>query len=126
MVEGTEFQKNFASDSNLLKLLQTPRVTQIAVLEEVNILVLISAGSLIAHELDTLLAVNESSRTSKLPHHSGQKLSGAREVAFFAARGMKNGIFVIYMTESESYSTFTVRFSNKWSMIVTTSFLIIL
>lgn len=88
------------------------RVTQIAVFEEFNLLLLISDRSLIAYHLDVVCS------TSGTPSHSQdsarrapQKLSGNREVGFFAAGRMNDRYVVLYKKREGLSSTFKVCFN---------------
>ncbi|EAS30636.3 CNH domain-containing protein [Coccidioides immitis RS] len=85
------------------------RVTQIAVFEEFNLFLLIADKSLIACHLDTVCpekgaaaAQNDSQRRAP------QKLSGNREVGFFAAGRMKDRALVFYKKRDGISSTFKV------------------
>ena len=92
------------------KAINIPRVTQIAVLEEFNLFLLISNGALIAYHLDVMISsdpVNtnaESSSSRKAP----QKLSGSRDVGFFAIGRMKERTLVFYKKRDGLSSTFKV------------------
>ncbi|KAL4737844.1 CNH domain-containing protein [Aspergillus similis] len=86
------------------------RVTQIAVFEEFNLFLLIADKSLIAYHLDVVCpasgvptgTANDSSRRAP------QKLSGNREVGFFAAGHMKDRTLVMYKKRDGLSSTFKI------------------
>ncbi|KAL4924273.1 putative Rho guanyl nucleotide exchange factor [Aspergillus undulatus] len=86
------------------------RVTQIAVLEEFNLFLLIADKSLIAYHLDVVCpasgvpvqASNDSARRAP------QKLSGNREVGFFAAGHMKDRTLVMYKKRDGLSSTYKI------------------
>lgn len=86
------------------------RVTQIAVFEEFNLFLLISDKSLIAYHLDVVCPVSgtpiaQNDSTRKAP----QKLSGARDIGFFATGRMKDRALVFYKKKDGISSTFKVR-----------------
>jgi CNH domain len=86
------------------------RVTQIAVFEEFNLFLLISDKSLIAYHLD---AVCPPSGTTLLPNDGSarkapQKLSGNKDVGFFATGRMKDRALVFYKKRDGISSTFKV------------------
>ncbi|KAL1987216.1 hypothetical protein VTN96DRAFT_4548 [Rasamsonia emersonii] len=87
------------------------RVTQIAVFEEFNLLLVIADKSLIAYHLDVVCPISGvPSQTSQ--HDSArrapQKLSGSREVGFFAVGRMKDRTLVFYKKRDGISSTFKV------------------
>ncbi|KAI9371374.1 CNH domain-containing protein [Aspergillus egyptiacus] len=92
------------------KAIVQTKVTQIAVLEEFNLFLLIADKSLIAYQLDAICpasgvparAANDSS------HRAPTKLSGNREVSFFAAGHMKDRTLVMYKKRDGLSSTFKV------------------
>ena len=99
------------ADIELLKAIQAVRVTQIAVFEDFNLLLLIADKSLIAYHLDVVCpASGVPSQTSQ--HDSArrapQKLSGSREVGFFAVGRMKDRTLVFYKKRDGLSSTFKV------------------
>lgn len=96
--------------TNVLKAIQMTRVTQVAVFEEFNLFLLISDKSLIAYHLDavcppsgTALPGNDAS-VRKAP----QKLSGSKDVGFFATGRMKDRALVFYKKRDGISSTFKV------------------
>lgn len=97
------------------------RVTQIAVFEEFNLLLVIADKSLIAYHLDVVCPISGvPSQTSQ--HDSArrapQKLSGSREVGFFAVGRMKDRTLVFYKKRDGISSTFKVclALSIDWMM----------
>jgi RhoGEF domain/CNH domain/Pleckstrin homology domain len=87
------------------------RVTQIAVFEDFNLLLLIADKSLIAYHLDVVCPVSgKPSQTSQ--HDSArrapQKISGNREVGFFSVGRMKDRVLVFYKKRDGISSTFKV------------------
>lgn len=87
------------------------RVTQIAVFEEFNLFLLIADKALIAYHLDVVcppsgsaVAQNNDASTRRAP----QKLSGAKDVGFFATGKMKDRALVFYKKRDGLTSTFKV------------------
>jgi hypothetical protein len=90
--------------------IQSSRVTQIAVLEDFSVCLVISDKSLIAYHLDAVVPVSNFPAT---PQHDSarrapQKLSGAREVSFFSTARMKDRTLVFYKKREGISSTFKV------------------
>jgi hypothetical protein len=88
------------------------RVTQIAIFEDFNLLLVIADKSLVAYHLDVVCPISGiPSQTSQ--HDSArrapQKLSGSREVGFFSVGRMKDRILVFYKKRDGISSTFKVR-----------------
>ncbi|GAB7362868.1 hypothetical protein MBLNU230_g3170t1 [Neophaeotheca triangularis] len=89
-------------------------VTQIAVLEDFNLFLLISEKSLISYHLDALnisstqpngaSSSNSLDNTRKAP----QKLSGSKDVGFFVHGRMKDRVLVFYKKRENLSSTFKV------------------
>jgi hypothetical protein len=82
------------------------RITQVAVLEEFNLFLLISDKSLIAYHLDVITAGPTSTVDSS--RKAPQKLSGSRDVGFFVAGRMKDRTLVFYKKRDNLSSTFKV------------------
>lgn len=85
------------------------RVSQIAVLEEFSLCLIIADKSLIAYHLDVIVPVSN----FPAPHHDSarrapQKLSGTRDVSFFATARMKDRTLVFYKKREGLHSTFKV------------------
>jgi hypothetical protein len=87
---------------------QTPRVTQIAVLEQFSLMLLISDKSLIAYHLDAVCPVGGVPPTNDSARRAPQKLSGARDIGFFATGVMKDRTLVFYKKKDGISSTFKV------------------
>lgn len=105
----------FPSILNILILFQAipfGRVTQLAVFEEFNLLLLIADKSLFSYQLDAVLSANG----GPLPVSNGssrrapQKLSGGREVGFFAVGRLKDRTLVLYKKRDGLSSTFKAGF----------------
>ena len=92
------------------KVISSTRVTQLAVLEEFSLFLVISDRSLIAHHLDVVCPAGKT--TTRTSESSGrrapQKLSGNRDVGFFAHRRMKDRTLVFYKKREGISSTFKV------------------
>lgn len=87
------------------------RVTQIAVLEEFSVFLLISDKSLIAYHLDTVCPPSFPSmpaQSGSSQRHAPQKLSGNRDVGFFATGRMKDRTLVFYKKREGISSTFKI------------------
>ncbi|KAJ5573561.1 uncharacterized protein N7459_007988 [Penicillium hispanicum] len=85
------------------------RVTQVAVFEDFNLFLLISDRSLIAYHLDVVCpASGVPSQSQDSARRAPQKLSGNREVGFFAAGRMKDRYLVLYKKRDGLSSTFKV------------------
>jgi hypothetical protein len=85
------------------------RVTQIAVLEEFSLCLIIADKALIAYHLDVIVPISN----FPAPHHDSarrapQKLSGTRDVSFFATAKMKDRTLVFYKKREGLHSTFKV------------------
>ncbi|KAL4876460.1 CNH domain-containing protein [Aspergillus karnatakaensis] len=86
------------------------RVTQIAVFEEFNLFLLIADKSLIAYHLDVVVPASgmATGTTNDSARRAPQKLSGNREVGFFAAGQMKDRTLVMYKKRDGLSSTFKI------------------
>ncbi|KAL4900230.1 hypothetical protein BDW74DRAFT_103209 [Aspergillus multicolor] len=86
------------------------RVTQIAVFEEFNLFLLIADKSLIAYHLDVVCPTSgvPTSASNDSARRAPQKLSGNREVGFFAAGHMKDRTLVMYKKRDGLSSTFKI------------------
>jgi hypothetical protein len=82
-------------------------VTQIAVLEDFSIFLLISDKSLIAYHLDTVCPVGGAAPAAD-SRKPPQKLSGNRDVGFFAVGRQKDRSLVFYKKRDGISSTFKV------------------
>ncbi|KAH7410614.1 CNH domain-containing protein [Cadophora sp. MPI-SDFR-AT-0126] len=91
------------------RCIQISRVTQIGILEQFSICLLIADKSLIAYHLDIFIRGFDSP-TLNIDSNPPvpQKLSGARDVSFFAIGRMKERTLVFYKKREGLHSTFTV------------------
>lgn len=119
MVEGEYLFCRRITHTNGSKIIPGVRVTQIAVLEEFNLFLLIADKSLIAYHVDVVCPVNalpgstpiSNSATS---HHTDsvlkapQKLSGAKDVHFFVTGRMKDRTLIFYKKRDGLSSTFKI------------------
>ena len=94
------------------------RVTQIAVFEELNLFLLISDKSLIAYHLDNVCPANGVTPQNDSQRRAPQKLSGNREVGFFAAGRMKDRALVFYKKRDGISSTFKVFNTSRMNPLV--------
>ncbi|KAF2114149.1 CNH domain-containing protein [Lophiotrema nucula] len=90
------------------KAVSIPKVTQVAVLEQFSIMLLISDKSLIAYHLDAICPVGGAPPTNDSTRRAPQKLSGARDIGFFATGAMKERTLVFYKKREGLSSTFKV------------------
>lgn len=86
------------------------RVTQIAVLEEFSLCLVISDKALIAYHLDVVVPISSSFAppANDSARRAPQKLSGSREVSFFATARVKDRTLVYYKKREGISSTFKV------------------
>ncbi|KAF2213827.1 hypothetical protein CERZMDRAFT_38775, partial [Cercospora zeae-maydis SCOH1-5] len=92
------------------KAINMQRVTQVAVLEEFNLFLLISDKALIACHLDVICPTSLGGPT---PAHDSarkapQKLSGSKDVGFFATGRMKDRVLVFYKKRENLNAVFKV------------------
>jgi len=91
-----------------IQVINNPRVTQIAVLEDFSLFLLISDKSLIACHLDVVCPINGVPPPSDNVRRAPQKLSGSRDVGFFATGRIKDRMLVFYKKRDGISSTFKV------------------
>ena len=84
-------------------------MTQVAVLEEFSLFLLISDKSLVAYHLDIVCPVGGGQISNDSARRAPQKLSGSRDVGFFATGRMKDRMLVFYKKRDGISSTFKVR-----------------
>lgn len=90
--------------------IQMQKVTQLAVLEEFNLLIILSDKVLIAYHLDVVCPPNgppvpqADSSARKAP----QRLSGSKDVGFFLAGKMKDRVLVFYQKREGINSIFKI------------------
>ncbi|KAH6705285.1 rhoGEF protein-like protein [Leptodontidium sp. MPI-SDFR-AT-0119] len=109
---GTDYGVYTSEASNprgWTRSIQMNRVTQIAVLEEFSLCLIIADKALIAYHLDVIVPISN----FPAPHHdtarrAPQKLSGTRDVSFFATARMKDRTLVFYKKREGLHSTFKV------------------
>jgi hypothetical protein len=89
-------------------VVSNPKVTQIAVLEDFSLFLLISDKSLIAYHLDVVCPVGGGPPNNDSARRAPQKLSGSRDVGFFATGRMKDRSLVFYKKRDGISSTFKV------------------
>lgn len=104
-------QGRCVSSTDPLQAIQMNKVTQIAVLEEFNLFVLIADKVLIAYHLDKVCPPTGGTGQ---PHNDAtgrtapQKLSGSRDVGFFVTGRMKDRTLVFYKKKDTASSHFKV------------------
>ena len=107
---GTDFGVFLCEDGNArawTRAISASHVTQIAVLEDFSLFIIISDKSLIAYHLETVWppgGAGTTADTRKAP----QKLSGNRDVGFFAVGRQKDRTLVFYKKKDGISSTFKV------------------
>lgn len=84
------------------------RVTQVAVLEEFNLFLLISDKSLIAYHLDVICPNERSGPVPDSARKAPQKLSGSKDVGFFVTGKQKDRTLVFYKKRDNLNSVFKV------------------
>ncbi|GKT96406.1 rho1 guanine nucleotide exchange factor 1 [Colletotrichum tofieldiae] len=90
-----------------MKSVQTTRVTQIAVLEEFSVCLIIADRSLVAYPLDVVAPVsNFPAPAHDNPRRAPQRL--AKDVAFFATARMKERMLVFFKRKEGMHNTFKV------------------
>jgi CNH domain len=89
-------------------VITNPKVTQIAVIEDFSLFVLISDKSLIAYHLDLVCPTGGVPPANDSMRRAPQKLSGSRDVGFFNTGRMKDRTLVFYKKRDGIHSTFKV------------------
>ncbi|KAL6250081.1 Rho guanine nucleotide exchange factor [Rhinocladiella similis] len=110
---GTDYGvyiSEYQNSRGWIRAIQMQRVTQISVLEEFNLFLLISDKALIAYHLDVVcppsgLPVQHADTSSR---KAPQKLSGSKDVGFFVSGRMKERTLVFYKKRDGIVSTFKV------------------
>ena len=112
---GTDYgvyASEIGNPRGFFKAINIPKVTQVAVLEEFNLFLLLSSGSLIAYHLDVVYSTDRvngaAAAGSDTARKAPQKLSGSRDVGFFAVGRMKERTLVFYKKRDGLSSTFKV------------------
>ncbi len=99
------------------KAIPQSRVTQIAVLEEFSLFLLIADKSLIAYHLDAVCPVGGQQSQNDSARRAPQKLSGNRDVGFFATGRMKDRTLVFYKKREGVSSIFKVIYTRPLSCL---------
>ena len=107
----------WAEHADIGQAIPQTRVTQIAVLEEFGLFLLIADKSLIAYHLDAVCPVNGQQPQNDSARCAPQKLSGNRDVGFFATGRMKDRTLVFYKKREGASSIFKVNSTNHISNI---------
>ncbi|EUC38394.1 hypothetical protein COCCADRAFT_22248 [Bipolaris zeicola 26-R-13] len=102
------YVSDFDNPRGWSKAIQTPRVTQIAVLEQFGLMLLVSDKALIAYHLDAVCPLSGIAPSNDSTRRAPQKLSGARDIGFFATGVMKDRTLVFYKKRDGISSTFKV------------------
>ncbi|PBP22603.1 CNH domain-containing protein [Diplocarpon rosae] len=109
---GTDYGVYTSESSNprgWTRSIQIHKVTQIAVLEEFSLCLIIADKALIAYHLDIIVPVsNFPASHHETARRAPQKLSGTRDVSFFATARMKDRTLVFYKKREGLHSTFKV------------------
>ena len=86
------------------------RVTQVAVLEEFNLFLLISDKALIAYQLDVVCPnhTNGPTTNSDSSNKAPKKISGSKDIGFFVTGRMKDRTLVFYKKRENLASVFKV------------------
>ncbi|KAL5604859.1 hypothetical protein BROUX41_001810 [Berkeleyomyces rouxiae] len=107
---GTDFGVFISDTTNprgWTKTVTATKVTQIAVLEEFSVCLIITDRSLISYRLDVVAPIGSSfgsTSTHDNPRKAPQKL--AKDVSFFAAARMKERMLVFYKRKEGVHNTF--------------------
>jgi hypothetical protein len=92
-----------------IRILSSPRVTQLAVLEDFNLLVLIADKSLIAYQLDAVCPIGGAMPVGQYSaKRPPQKLSGQKDIAFFSVGRMKDRTLIFYKKKEGIQSIFKI------------------
>ncbi|KAA8572384.1 hypothetical protein EYC84_003006 [Monilinia fructicola] len=110
---GTDYGVYISEASNARgwsRVIQMPKVTQIAVLEEFSLCLIIADKALIAYHLDVITPASNfpGATSTESARKAPQKLSGNRDVSFFATARMKERTLVFYKNKQSLNSTFKV------------------
>ncbi|KAF3914756.1 hypothetical protein ABW20_dc0100156 [Dactylellina cionopaga] len=84
------------------------RVTQIAVLEDFSLFLVLADRTLIAYHMDVVVPPAGGVAVSETAKRSPQKLSSGKDVGFFATSRMKDRMLVFYKRKDGLHSTFKV------------------
>lgn len=90
------------------RVITAAKVNQIAVLEEFNLFLVLADKSLVAYHLDAVVQPAGSQANSSSKQKTPQRLSGNKDVGFFATGRMKDRVLVFYKKREGLSSTFKV------------------
>ncbi|MCJ1290400.1 hypothetical protein MMC34_001936 [Xylographa carneopallida] len=104
------FVSEYGDPRGWSRAISASRVTQIAVLEEFSLLLVIADKSLIAYHLESVCPVGgvQAVGVEASARRAPQKLSGTRDIGFFATGRMKDRMLVFYKKKDGISSTFKV------------------
>ncbi|KIX09954.1 uncharacterized protein Z518_01035 [Rhinocladiella mackenziei CBS 650.93] len=104
------FISEYQNSRGWVRAIQMQRVSQIAVLEEFNLFLLISDKALIAYHLDVVCppSGNPVAQGDASSRKAPQKLSGSKDIGFFVTGRMKERTLVFYKKRDGIASTFKV------------------
>ncbi|MCJ1286136.1 hypothetical protein MMC26_005479 [Xylographa opegraphella] len=110
---GTDFGvfvSEYGNPRGWSRAIAASRVTQIAVLEEFSLLLVIADKSLIAYHLESVCPIGgvQAAGIEASARRAPQKLSGTRDIGFFATGRMKDRMLVFYKKKDGISSTFKV------------------
>ncbi|SZF04104.1 unnamed protein product [Blumeria hordei] len=110
---GTDYGVYISEESNprgwTRQSIQISRVTQISVLEEFSLCLIIAEKALIAYPLEVVVpASGFPAPAQESVRRAPQKLSGSRDVSFFATSRMKDRTLLFYKKREGLHSTFKV------------------
>jgi hypothetical protein len=91
------------------KVLSLPQTTQIDVMDEFGVFLVLANKELIAYSLSSIvpqLPLDRGSVAYSLPQRQPQRLSGSHSVGFFATGKLKDRMLVIYKKKSGVTSIF--------------------
>jgi hypothetical protein len=108
---GTDFGVFTAEANNprgWQRAVNAMKVTQIAVLEEFSLFLVLADKALVAYHLDVIVPPPGIAANTATKQKAPQKLSGAKDVGFFATGRMKDRTLVFYKKREGLSSTFKV------------------
>jgi len=108
---GTDFGVFTAEANNprgWTRAVNAVKVTQISVIEEFSLFLVLADKALVAYHLDVVVPPPGAAAGSATKQRAPQKLSGAKDVGFFATGRMKDRTLVFYKKREGLSSTFKV------------------
>ncbi|MCJ1321086.1 hypothetical protein MMC15_006430 [Xylographa vitiligo] len=104
------FVSEYGNPRGWSRAITASRVTQITVLEEFSLLLVISDKSLIAYHLESVCPVGgvQAAGVEASARRAPQKLSGTRDIGFFATGRMKDRMLLFYKKKDGMSSNFKV------------------